>query len=396
MTPRHALARVLFALIATALSVPVQAQEIPGHIWVPPYSAKQERDRIKSGALPTTQMQRAGGKPPKTILDTRGTETRLETELQSTVEIPDVPEIEKMLDAFTRDKKLTAETFGKGYEMVRVEKEPRKMADPYFDSKGFDLALSGGSLRIRIMNGIAVVNFKPPTAVRFKNGVAHRIEAGVPVTLDKEGRLSEATIKFLLNPRLLDNPLREWKKFYPNVDLRQVLTSRPVVEIKQKRAIYEVMKDGTKVNELSADMVYATLVKTQSEKSFGSLEGEGDHLNLVPTKQQLAHAASRSWKGPHRGTDTWNEALAGSAANRPADQIGKDASPDVAQVHMVADTLLRLAGGKARPAGLNKYVRALIAHGVFTEEHVVARQTAYREALVKRLGGARAPRPRRR
>lgn len=391
MRSRSLLSSLLLAVVASLAPARGHAQDVPGHVWVPNYSAGQERARIKSGALPTTKLQRANGKGDRTILDTRGAETRLETELQTNVDLADVPKVEASLAELVNDKAKAEALLGKGYEVVRVEKEPRNMADPYYDTADLKIAKSGGSLRIRIMNGVAVVNFKPPTAERFTNGVAHRIEAGIPVTLDGSGNLSEATIKFLENPRLKDNPLREWNKFYPGVKLRSVLANQ-VLALSQKRAIFEVLHEGVKVNELTVDKVTSTLKVTGAQKEFGSFEGEGDHLNLVPTQAQLNHAQGTSWKGPHRGVDSLNEALAGNQATRKPGELGADASPDVAQVHHVANTLMTRFGGMAKPAGMNKYVRSLIAHGLVTEKEVVEGQARYRIGLTRQMN--RAPRVR--
>ena len=401
---RSLLSALARPLVALALLVPFYAhaeQGVPQQVWAPSYKGATLRQRLKEGVLPTTQMQRQG-KPPKTVIDTRGAETRLETELQTDVDIQDLPKLEAAINELVKSDAKAEALLGKGYKVVKLERKPRDMADPYFDTKDLRVAKSGGSLRIRIMNGVAVVNFKPPTADRFKNGVAHRVEAGIPVVLDAQGKLNEKTIAFLMNPRRMDNPLREWSKFYPDVDLRSVLKNQ-VVAIKQKRAAYEIHHNGVKVNELTVDHVSSTLtVKGQPAKQseFGSFEGEGDHLNLVPTAQQLARmqaaqaAAGQQkqfyWRGAHHGIDSLNEALAGNPATRPQGEIGQDASPDVKQVHHVANSFLKLFGGKARPAGLNKYVRALIAHGMITQKEVLEGQAKYRAQLLAQLPKASA------
>jgi hypothetical protein len=111
--------------------------------------------------------------------------------------------------------------------------------------------------------------------------------------------------------------------------------------------------------------------------------------------QQAAAGTQRKLysRGAHRGIDSLNEALAGNPATRTEGEIGSDASPDVKQVHHVANSFLKLFGGKARPAGLNKYVRALIAHGKITEKEVLEGQAKYRAQLLGQLQrGSRGPR----
>ena len=298
----------VFSISSIAVSGDAFSGDAPPLVWRHPINNRLEKSRIeKYDVGPYADAQ-----------------SRLETELQATIELSRLSEARTLVDKLVRSQKASEKVFGKGHRVVQLNKKPRTVADLYLDTADGKLAEVGASLRIRIENGIAQVNFKPPGGQRFKSGMAHRVENGIAIRVGNDGKLTESTVAFLENTRLRDNPLRELPRLFPGLQARDFLQLQ--LEIRQKRGIYEVQKlEGglwVKAGEITLDKVNAREPGGGKRTSFGRVELEGEHLALQLTQKQIAKQKSAKWKGPHRASDTRNPAFTKSTDVKNIDLMG--------------------------------------------------------------------------
>ncbi|MBT8494914.1 MAG: CYTH domain-containing protein, partial [Deltaproteobacteria bacterium] len=287
---RSALFAALVMTGGTAL-----ADSAPPLVWMHDINDRVEKQRIqKYGVGPYADAT-----------------SRLETELQASIDLKKLPAARKLMAKVVKDNRAAARVFGKGHRVVQLSKAPRDVWDMYVDTKDGKLAAKGASLRIRIENGIAKINFKPPGAQRFSDGMAIRVESGINIRQLKNGKLDARLIKFLENTRLRDNPLREIPKLFPGMKARNFFNLQ--LEIKQKRNIYEVQqKQGSqwvKVSEVTLDNVVARDPAKKHSVNFGRVELEGEHLSLQLSANQQAALNGSTWRGPHKSSDTTNKAF---------------------------------------------------------------------------------------
>jgi hypothetical protein len=356
MTPRPALSRFFWiALLGAPLfagsgSARAEGSAVPQQVWFHDITVRTEKQRMKQYGLPKYASAT----------------TRMEAELQASVPVEELPGVRAQMDAMVKDPLLAERILGPGYSVVQISLTPRNVWDRYTDSHQGLLAATSASNRTRGENGVDKLNFKPPTGVRFANGVVHRVEAGVNVPSTPDGRPNGQIMKFLRNSRLVDNPLREFAKLYPGHQVDEIFEELSV-DMHQDRAMYHIHKNGAKVNEVSVDLVKARDPLNPSHLvTFGYVEAEGDHITLTPTAAQAARQASTTWKGPHKATDTHNEALINS--------------PEVKDVHRVSEALTALFnqnGLHVKPAGRGKYAtaRALLGKTTVSLSALGLRQT---------------------
>lgn len=336
--------KLLFATLAVAtLGTDVRAdgRSGPPMVWRHDISDRVEKGRIKKyGVGPYADAQ-----------------TRLETELRTDIELARLPEARAAMDRLVNDQALAEQTFGKNHRVVAMAKKPRKVWDLYLDTTDGRLAASGASLRIRIENGTAQINYKPPTGNYFDDGMKIGMEAGITLQADKRtGKLPKSTIDFFKNKRLVDNPLREIQKQFPDLNLEDFFFLQ--LENKQDRQMYEVQeRDGAgqwvKKSEISVDLVVGRDPKNKkTQVRYGRVELEGDHVSAgqLNARQQAALAGS-DWKGPHKANDTRDPRFA--------------ASNEVTKIRGYGVALQKYLGVKAAKG--SKYVRSrelLAAKGV--------------------------------
>lgn len=293
---------IVGAALIAAFTIPAAtalAQEGPPMVWRHDISPRVEKDRIKKyGIGPYADGQ-----------------TRLETELRTDVSMKRLPGIRKALDKLTKNDGEAAKVFGKDHRVRPMAPKPRKVWDLYVDTPKGDLAKNGASLRIRIENGTAQINYKPPGGEFFSEGMKIGLEAGITVQADANGKLPAKTIDFLRNTRLVDNPMRELKKQFPGMDPGDFFHLQ--MEVKQSRKMYEVQKQEggmwVKVSEVAVDAVTARDPQSKKWTRFGRVELEGDHVSAgqLNARQQAALQGS-TWKGPHKAKDVKNPAFAKS------------------------------------------------------------------------------------
>ena len=324
------------ALLATAFS-PAFADDVPPPlIWRfdPPNIVAIEKDRIAKYEIgPYADSQ-----------------SRLEAELKADIPLRRLPEARRMMDGLVANQSDAEGVFGKNYRVVKTNKAPRDVWDSYLDSKDGSLAKEGASLRIRVENGVAQLNFKPPGGNRFANGVVHRTETGITVKLGADGKLSPKQLAFFENTRLVDNPLREFSKLFPGKKLRTFL--RKQLEVHQTRDIYEIqVKEGeawVKAGEVTLDKVTGRdPANHKTTAKFGTVEFEGEHLGLQLTAAQQQALANSTWDRPHNSSDTHNPAF--------------NDSPDVKNIHRMAEGLSAFL--KVKPSSGSKYSLARAALG---------------------------------
>lgn len=283
-------------------------------------------------------------------------QTRLETELRTDIDLARLPEAKAAMDRLVADPAAAAKLFGKNHRVVAMAKRPRKVWDLYLDTTDGRLAASGASLRIRIENGTAQINYKPPTGNYFSDGMKIGMEAGITLQADKTGKLPQQTIDFFKNTRLVDNPLREMKKQFPDLNLEDFFFLQ--LENKQDRQMYAVEQlDGAgqwvKKSEISVDLVVGRDPRNRrTQVRYGRVELEGDHVSAgqLNARQQAALAGS-DWKGPHKANDTKDPRFA--------------ASDEVTRIRGYGVALQSYLGVKAAKG--SKYVRSrelLAAKGV--------------------------------
>jgi hypothetical protein len=337
---------VLELLLAT-LSVALLVRDAradgqgPPMVWRHDISDPVEKSRIeKYGVGPYADAQ-----------------TRLETELRTDIDLARLPEAKAAMDRLVADGAAAAKVFGKNHRVVAMAKRPRKVWDLYLDTTDGRLAASGASLRIRIENGTAQINYKPPTGNYFSDGMKIGMEAGITLQADKRtGKLPNETIAFFKNTRLIDNPLREMKKQFPDLALEDFFFLQ--LENKQDRQMYAVEElDGAgqwvKKSEISVDLVVGRDPRNRATQvRYGRVELEGDHVSAgqLNARQQAALAGS-DWKGPHKANDTRDPRFAAS------DEVTKIRGYGVALQGYL----------KVKPSKGSKYVRSrelLAAKGV--------------------------------
>lgn len=327
--------KLLFATLALAAIAPAARADGasgPPMVWRHDISDRVEKSRVKKyGVGPYADAQ-----------------TRLETELRTDIELARLPEAKAAMDRLVSDTALAAKVFGKNHRVLAMAKKPRKVWDLYLDTTDGRLAASGASLRIRIENGTAQINYKPPTGNYFDDGMKIGMEAGITLQADKKtGKLPQATIDFFKNSRLVDNPLREMKKQFPDLNLEDFFFLQ--LENKQDRQMYEVQElDGAgqwvKKSEISVDLVVGRDPRNRATQvRYGRVELEGDHVSAgqLNARQQAALAGS-DWKGPHKATDTRDPRFA--------------ASDEVTKIRGYGVALQRYLGVKAAKG--SKYVRS--------------------------------------
>src|SRR5690606_17386934 len=164
---------LLAALAFAALSVDVrpalaQSQSGPPMVWRHDISRRVEKDRIKKyGVGPYADGQ-----------------TRLETELRADIDLKRLDEAKAMMNKLASSQKAAEKVFGKRRSVVALSVKPRTVWDLYIDTRDGRLAESGASLRIRIENGTAQINYKPPGGQYFVEGGKIGLEAGITVKAD--------------------------------------------------------------------------------------------------------------------------------------------------------------------------------------------------------------------
>ena len=280
--------------------------------------------------------------------------TRLETELRSDIPLSRLTEAKAALDKLAADPAAAAKVFGANHRVEATNKKPRKVWDLYLDTPDGALAAAGASMRIRIENGTAQMNYKPPGGQYFPEGMKIGLEAGITLNADADGLLPAKTIDFFRNTRLVDNPLRQLEKQFPGRDLSEFFHLQ--LEVKQSRKIYEVQQlEGTqwvKKSEISVDRVTSRdPVNPKTRVQFGRVEMEGDHVSARLNARQQAAIARSTWKGPHTEADSRDPAFA--------------ATPDVQHIRDLANSLKDFL--KIKPVKESKYVvsrRRLAAKGV--------------------------------
>ena len=296
-------------------------------VYIHNYSAQERMDLLPGGqnVFDLNVETMSSGR----VITKTDAESRFEAELQGRArdEAHHLANIAKM-DALAADPSAAQKLLGAGYGVVKANKPPRNVWDIYLDTPDGKLAGSNASLRIRIENGFATLNYKPGTRVDFDNGMVHRIEYGIklgPNAFNDDFVPSEGLLKFLAMERP-DNPLREIMKQYPGVKLRDFFHLSAA--LKQVRAMYDVQLNGTKHGEFSVDKVsYAdptglkqsTLPTLTPKGTFFRVEMEGEHVGSNPTAQQLAASAV----APHDAKDTLDP--------------DNDNNPDIIELHRLAD-----------------------------------------------------------
>lgn len=298
----------VITLLQATLSVALLAKDAradgqgPPMVWRHDISDRVEKSRVaKYGVGPYADAQ-----------------TRLETELRTDIDLARLPEAKAAMDRLVGDPAAAANVFGKNHRVVAMAKKPRKVWDLYLDTTDGRLAASGASLRIRIENGTAQINYKPPTGNYFDDGMKIGMEAGITLQADKKtGKLPNQTIEFFKNSRLVDNPLREMKKQFPDLNLEDFFFLQ--LENKQDRQMYAVEElDGAgqwvKKSEISVDLVVGRDPKNRATQvRYGRVELEGDHVSAGQLNaRQRAALAGSDWKGPHKANDTRDPRFAAS------------------------------------------------------------------------------------
>lgn len=296
--------KLLFATLAVAVLTPDAGADGggPPMVWRHDISDRVEKGRVaKYGVGPYADAQ-----------------TRLETELRTDIDLARLPEAKAAMDRLVADQTMAEQVFGKKHRVLAMAKKPRKVWDLYLDTTDGRLAASGASLRIRIENGTAQINYKPPTGNYFDDGMKIGMEAGITLQADKRtGKLPKSTIDFFKNSRLVDNPMREIQKQFPDLALEDFFFLQ--LENKQDRQMYEVQQlDGSgqwvKRSEISVDLVVGRDPrKRATQVRYGRVELEGDHVSAgqLNARQQAALQGS-DWKGPHKANDTNDPRFAAS------------------------------------------------------------------------------------
>lgn len=309
------------------------ADSAPPLVWMHDINDRVEKQRIKDyGVGPYADAT-----------------SRLETELQAAIPLNRLQAARDLMAKMVVDPNKADRTaegeriLGKDHRVISLQKTPRDVWDMYLDTPDGKLAAAGASLRIRIENGVAKINFKPPGAQRFTDGMAIRVETGINIKQLEGGKLPAKLVTFLENTRLRDNPLREIPKLFPGMKAREFFNLQ--LEIKQQRNIYEVQQlqggQWVKVGEGTIDDVTARDPAGQHSTRFGRVEFEGEHLSLQLSANQQAALNASAWKGPHQSSDTTNQAFT--------------ESDDVKHIRDLASRISKYLDVK--PAGMSKYAQ---------------------------------------
>jgi hypothetical protein len=339
-------------------------------LWVHNPSQSEQQKLIKQfpGVLPTVIDPFDNSE----VLDHKA-ESRLETELQTDVAVKDIPALQKLMSDLVTNQALTEKLLGKDYKVTERELKPRDIWDEMLDTPDGILAGDNASMRLRTLNGITALNYKPGTAQRYANGMAHRIERGVLLKEKPEGVPKGALLAFLRDDNVA-NPVFDLQKTYPDRPLEEMFTR--AVDLKQNRKVFEIEKDGKKVSEITVDIVIGRKAGETKTETIGSFEMEGDHLNLT-NASQIAAAQHGGQAGPHAAGDTMNPDLMGSE--------------DVKTLHRFADILqthFRANGIDIKPATASKYVRIRKLLGM-----PIAPKGTGRESAIAKIEPAKIAKP---
>ncbi len=291
-------ATLALAFVSTAASVAnagtAADEEVVGMVWRHSISKRVEKSRIKKyGVGPQADGQ-----------------SRLETELRAAISLKRLGEARAKMDNLVSNQAAASAVFGPNTRVVKLAKRPRKVWDIYIDTADGKLAANNAALRIRIENGTAQLNYKPPGGVFLPEGLKIGVENGVTLNADPvTGKLPASTVAFFKNTRLADNPLREIRQQFPGLEIEDFFFEQ--LQVKQNRQIYEVQElqqDGAwqKKSEISVDRVMARDPGNRFRTVYGRVELEGDHVAAgALSSSQLAVASNR----PHRSRDAKNKSF---------------------------------------------------------------------------------------
>jgi hypothetical protein len=375
-TLRRLLAATLaMAFVSTAAADVARAgsaadEEVVGMVWRHSITTRTEKSRIKKyGVGPQADGQ-----------------SRLETELRAAIPLKRLPEARAMMDNLSANGAAAEAVFGKNTRVMKLHMRPRKVWDIYLDTTDGKLAKNNAALRIRIENGTAQLNYKPPGGVFLPEGLKIGVENGITLNADPvTGQLPASVVAFFNHNRLVDNPLREIRKQFPGLQIEDFFFEQ--LQVKQNRQIYEVQElqqDGSwqKKSEVSVDRVMARDPGNKFRTVYGRVELEGDHVAAgALSSSQLAAASNR----PHRSRDAQNKSF--------------NASADVLKIRGYVAALTKFL--KVTPVTDSKYVHSrarLAAKGATfnTGRHMIkgySERTASRRARTARTARtARAPR----
>jgi hypothetical protein len=316
-------------------------------VYIHNYSQQERMDLLPGGKNVFDLNTETMGGSGRLILKTDA-ESRFEAELQGRAkdEQHHQANIAKM-DALAANPAGAEALLGKGYAIEKANKPPRNVWDIYLDTTDGKLAGSNASLRIRIENGFATLNYKPHTRVDYDNGMVHRIEYGIKLganAFDDNFKPSAGLLKFLAMNRA-DNPLRELLQHYPGAKLEDFFNVSAA--LKQVRSMYDVKLTGTKHGEFSVDKVgfadpaglkHSQLATLVPAGFFYRVEMEGDHVGANPTAAQMAASAV----APHDAKDTVDP--------------DNDNNKDIIELHRLADIFTTHLG--TTPAGSAKITEA--------------------------------------
>ena len=365
-------ATLALAFVSTAAGVASAGsaadEEVVGMVWRHSISKRTEKSRIKKyGVGPFADGQ-----------------SRLETELRAAISLKRLGEARAMMDGLAANQAAAEKVFGKGTRVLKMAKKPRKVWDIYLDTVDGKQAANNAALRIRIENGTAQLNYKPPGGVFLPEGLKIGVENGITLNADPvTGQLPETVVAFFKNTRLVDNPLREIRKQFPGLQIEDFFFEQ--LQVKQNRTMYEVQElqsDGAwqKKSEVSVDRVNARDPSNTFRTVYGRVELEGDHVSAgALSASQLAVASNR----PHRARDAKNK--------------GFQASADVLKIRGYVAALTKFLG--VTPVTDSKYVHSrarLAAKGAQFNagRHMIKNaKPSRRRATPTRTRAVRAPRP---
>ena len=369
-TRRLLAATLALAFVSTAAGVAnagtAADEEVVGMVWRHSITKRTEKSRIKKyGVGPYADGQ-----------------SRLETELRAAIDLKELATARAQMDSLVANQSAAEAVFGKGTRVLKMAKRPRKVWDIYLDTHDGKLAANNAALRIRIENGTAQLNYKPPGGEFLPEGLKIGVETGITLNADPvTGQLPESVVSFFKNTRLVDNPLREIRKQFPGLQIEDFFFEQ--LQVKQNRTMYEVQElqqDGSwqKKSEISVDRVNARDPSNTFRTVYGRVELEGDHVSAgALSASQLAVASNR----PHRARDTKNKAFAASA--------------DVVKIRAYVAALTKFL--KVTPVTDSKYVHSrarLAAKGARfdTGRHMIKNAKPARKPRATTRGRTRAPR----
>lgn len=316
-------------------------------------------------------------------------QSRLETELRAAISLRRLPQARARMDALAANPAEAAKVFGANTRVQKLQMRPRKVWDIYLDTPDGQLAANNAALRIRIENGTAQVNYKPPGGKFLPEGLKVGVENGITLNADPAtGQLPESVVAFFKNTRLVDNPLREIRKQFPGMQIEDFFFEQ--LQVKQNRQIYVIQEFNPdsgawqKKSEISVDRVMARDPSNTFRTVFGRVELEGDHVaagNLTPSQQ------ARMQNRPHRARDAHNKHFLRTA--------------DVKKVRGYVDAIVKYL--EVTPVKESKYVfsrgglaakGATFDNGRYMIKGPQRSRSAYRAALNRSAYSARTPRAR--